>query len=108
MSRSLLALGFALILAPVSMAQVVPMTNDNCGSAIAVFDGVNPGPPAGVSGMVYTSVGATASAGSPTCVAATNLDVWFTYTATATGVFTVETCIPTGFAAGTLADTTLQ
>jgi hypothetical protein len=82
------------------------MTNDECTSAIPVSDGTNPGAPSGLSGNVFTNVGATASS-SFICVSGTAFDVWFVYGATATGLITVSTCPPTGFAPGSLNDTVL-
>ena len=108
MQRSLFVLSFSLFLATLTCAQVVPMTNDDCGSATSVFDGINPSAPAGVSGNVFTNVGATASVGSPACGFNGTADVWFLYVPLTTGSYTVETCTPTGFAAAGLGDTLLS
>jgi hypothetical protein len=84
--------------APATRAQIVAMTNDDCANPIPVSNGINPGAPAGLSGNVYTNVGATETAGVPlSCIPATNLDVWFSYVATTTGGLSVRTCTPTGF-----------
>lgn len=101
------------------------LTNDECASAIELFDGINPSPPAGVSGQFYTTVGATASAGYATpiitwpgtganvsallCPFSTSIgpDAWFKYVATCTSV-SVTHCTPAGFTAGTLGDSTIE
>ncbi len=108
MQRSLFVLSFVFLLATVSWAQVVPMTNDDCGTAISVFDGVNPNAPVGASGNVFTNVGATASVGSPACGFNGTADVWFLYVPLLTGSYAIETCTPTGFAAAGLGDTLLS
>lgn len=104
MLRSILVLCLFVVV-PVSWGQVVPMTNDECSSAITVGNGTNPGGPTGVSGNFYTNVGATQSP-SFICVSGTQLDVWFAYTAAATGTITVTTCPPPAFSPGSL-DTVL-
>jgi hypothetical protein len=96
-----------LVIVPVSFGQVVPMTNDECNNAIAVTAGANPSPPNGVSGNVYTNVGSTQSP-SFICISGVSFDVWFKYTATATGSITVTTCTPPGLANGSLNDTVLS
>jgi hypothetical protein len=95
-----------LLLATPAWAQVVPMTNNECTSAIVVGTGTNPGAPNGLTGHVFTNVGATASA-SPICVSGLALDVWFSYTPSASAIFTVSTCTPVSVAPGSLADTVL-
>src|SRR5688500_4762993 len=95
-----------LFQAGASWAQVVPPTNDECTSAIPVSLGTNPGAPSGGL-MQFTSIGATASAGSPVCVTGPALDVWFSFAATATGTVTVSTCTPSGFGSGSLIDSVL-
>jgi hypothetical protein len=97
-----------LVMAGVSFGQIVPMSNDDCGTALVVGDGVNPGAPAGVSGNYYTNAGATDSGGVPAACASLNSDVWFLYTATATGVARIGLCTPGGFGAGNLVDNVLQ
>jgi len=104
---------FAALAAALAPAQVVPMTNNECSNAITVYEGVNPGAPAGLSGYFYTNVGATSSAGSPVCTLggysyAPGADVWFNYTATATATMIFKTCTPPGFAAGTCTDTMIS
>jgi hypothetical protein len=84
-------------------------SNNNCSGAVAVADGINPAAPFGASGSFYTNVNATTSTSFPTETAcgdgnAITLDVFFSYTAGATGPVTVETCTPPGFTAGTLQD----
>jgi hypothetical protein len=81
--------------------------NDLCQSATPIFDGVNPGAPAGVSGSFFTNVGA-GTEGATSCVAmvppivGSHNDVWFSYVATATGAAVFRTCTPPGFQPGTL------
>lgn len=105
MKRSILAI---CLLAGIASAQVVPMTNDNCGTAIAIADGVNPSAPLGLSGNVYTNLGSTVSTGPAFCAAA-GIDVWFSYVATSTtGVTTFSLCTPAGFVAGTNTDSVIQ
>jgi hypothetical protein len=96
-----------LFCAPISWAQVVPMTNDECTSPIAVTAGTNPVAPFGQSGHFFTNTGATAGFPFPICTSGTAFDVWFAYTATATGAITVTTCTPPGFSPGSLNDTVL-
>lgn len=102
MSRSSAVFCLFLSLATVSSGQVVPMTNDECSSAIVVGNGTNPG----LSGNFYTNAGATQSP-SFICVSGTSLDVWFSYTAAATGTVTVTTCTPPAFLPGSLGDSVL-
>jgi hypothetical protein len=81
------------------------LVNDDCTGAIAVFDGINPSPPSGVSGMRFTNVGATTSglfAAPGTCPGSGpghpgQSDVFFTYTSTCTGMTRISLCVPTGF-----------
>jgi hypothetical protein len=80
-------------------------SNDECAGAIVVSNGVNPSAPAGASGSFYTNAAATTSA-TTACNSITQ-DVWFSYTASATGSHTVSTCTPPGFTAGALADSVL-
>ena len=51
----------AALAANVAVAQAP--ANDEPINAIPVFDGINPGPPTGLSGFSYSSVGATTTAG---------------------------------------------
>ena len=103
----------AVLIPAISIAQVVPMTNNECSSAITVYEGINPGAPAGLSSYFYTNVGATSSSGSPTCTIGSfpvppASDVWFNYTATATATMIFKTCTPPGFAPGTCTDTVIS
>src|SRR5262245_3016086 len=94
-------LALSLLCATVGWAQPA---NDLCTNAIVVFNGVNPNPPLGMSGSFFTNVGAGTEA-TLTCsaaAAASTNDVWFTYTATASGLITISPCPPPGFAPGTL------
>ncbi len=89
----------------------LPVTNDNCSTAIPVVDGTNPVAPFGHSGNLFSNFGATNSAGyADTCAGAghpgTN-DVFFTYVASCSAV-TIDTCTPDGFLPGTLGDTILS
>ncbi|MBK9276006.1 MAG: hypothetical protein IPM49_15900 [Flavobacteriales bacterium] len=64
-----------------------PLTNDNCGSAIAL-------PVLPTCTMLhFTNVGSTASgtAPAPTCSTAPNTDIWFTFTTAANGEVHIET-----------------
>src|SRR5262245_29714459 len=73
-------------------------SNDLCQNATAVFDGVNPGAPLGASGSFFSNVGAAAE-GSASCIPAgygSSSDVWFSYTATASGIAIFSTCTPAG------------
>ena len=67
---------------------------DECGAALPVVDGVN-GP--------FTNVGATVSMPSWPCRSQNIRDVWFSYTATCTGLVFAGTCSP-----GTSLDTQLE
>lgn len=88
-------------------APVPPPANDECTGAVAVFDGVNPSPPAGSSGTFLSNAGATTSAGPAVCTSFSK-DVWFSYTATLTGMTVFSLCTPPGFVAGSVGDTVLQ
>ena len=87
--------------------------NDECTTAVAVFEGVNPSSPNGASGTTFTNANANTSAAFPNeIVCGGNFgmtrDVFFTYTASGYGgTTTISTCTPPGFAAGTSADTML-
>jgi hypothetical protein len=78
--------GFAAALLGATLALVDSAcgqsANDECTSAIALVDGAN-GP--------YTNLGATTSAPAWLCGAG-DLDVWFVYVPTCTGVATFDTC----------------
>jgi hypothetical protein len=87
-----------------TLSTAAPVPNDGPATAVPVQDGVNPSPPSGASGLLYTNVGATdAVTDAPSlCGAAQGrADVWFTYAATASGATTAATCTPPGFAPGT-------
>ncbi len=58
-----------------------PPGNDECGGAIAAFDGVN----------AYSTTGATDTTSPAACSSITK-DVWYAYTATTTGVVNVTNC----------------
>jgi hypothetical protein len=108
MARRTLALA-CLFLVAASLGAQAP-ANDECVNAVQLFDGVNPGPPTGLSGFTFTNVGATESAGAASCLTANpgTSDVWFIYVATFTGPCIISTCIPAGFTAGTLGDTEVE
>lgn len=97
-----------LAVASASLAQIVPMTNDDCATALVVSDGINPAAPAGLSGNYFTNAGATDSVGVPAHCDVSNSDVWFLYTATGTGAVRMSLCTPAGFGVGTLADSMIQ
>ncbi len=100
------SLAFAVLAAVPAFAQAP--SNNSCGTPLTVFYGVNPQPPAGASGQTFTNVNATnTAAGLFAECDPFNKDVWFLYTAIRTGVHSVSTCTPAGFAAGTLGDTTI-
>jgi hypothetical protein len=95
-----------------TVSAVVPATNDDCSTAIAIGDGINPSPPLGVSGMTFTNVGATPPDPGPAvppfpCGIDGHADVWFVYLASA-GSTNFTTCTPPGFAAGTHFDTIIE
>jgi hypothetical protein len=78
--------------------------DDECSTAgTLLVDGINPAPAA--SGVTFTTAPATTSAG--TMCAGFAKDVWFLYVPTNTGTHVINTCTPTGFAAGTIGDTVL-
>jgi hypothetical protein len=79
-TKSFVAFGLA-ILAPLAFAQP---GNDLCSNAISLGNGLNGG----------TIVNATASYPAIPCGTAVTVDVWYTYTATCTGVATAQTCAP--------------
>jgi hypothetical protein len=61
-----------------------PITGDNCTSPIAINE---------VSDLTFTTVGATAGGNNPGCGGTSNpLDIWFAYTATATGTGSFDLC----------------
>jgi hypothetical protein len=98
----------AALLAGAAEAQAP--SNNGCSTPLVVFDGVNPQPPNGTSGQYFTNVGATNSSTSSfpiECGAAFNKDVWFEYTASRTGTYSIRTCTPSGFTAGSLTETVI-
>lgn len=74
-------------------------TNDEPANAIQLFPGVNPSPPNGQNGLVFTNVNATNSPGSPYgCNGGGGVkDVYFRYVATTTCPVTFSMCDPAGF-----------
>ncbi len=89
----------------------VPVTNDDCLTALPVYDGINPTPATGTNGIVFSNNGATSSTRfADPCGGFGHLgsfDVFFEYVATCSAV-TIDTCTPSGFLPGTLADTMLS
>jgi hypothetical protein len=73
--------------------------NDEIAGAFPILPGVNPGG----SANFFTNVGATDTPGYPTpgCQG-DDLDVWFSYAPTAVGPHLFATCVPAGFAPGSL------
>jgi hypothetical protein len=67
----------------VSLAFIVPPTNDDCGTAIPLSYGAN-GP--------FSNVGATPSSPQGSCGLGADNDVWFSFFATCTGNMIVSTC----------------
>ena len=105
--------GFSVwVLSAACLAAQAPV-NDECTTAIAVFQGVNPSSPSGNSGTTFTNSSANTSAGFPNEIVCGGTfgmtrDVFFTYTASIYGgTTTISTCTPPGFAAGTSSDTML-
>jgi hypothetical protein len=86
------------------------LSNDECSGAIPVGVGINPAP--GSSGVVFSTEGATTSAGVvPSCPSATtgsNSDVWFAFTAPTNGTYIFSTDTPAGFSSGSMTDTVLS
>lgn len=110
MKPSVLKSALVFCLAAASLAAQAPPVNDDCLAAFVVVEGVNPSPPAGVSGSAYTNVGATNSTFSAEFGCASNGlngDVFFVYTAPVTANIRVETCSPPGFAATSIADSVI-
>lgn len=89
-------------------------TNDECGGAIPLADGVNPGAPVGTPGLTYSNVGATTSAGfaaAASCAGAGHpgvKDVFFSYVSSVDGPVRVSLCPPPGFPSPTLGDSILE
>jgi hypothetical protein len=71
--------------------------NDTCSTALFVSDGVN-GPYNNAGADTSVTVSCSTSAG----------DVWFRYTATRTGTYTISTCTPPGQTPGSMSDTVLS
>jgi hypothetical protein len=96
-----------------TVSPILPAGNDDCTTAIGISDGVNPSPPAGVSGMTFSNLGATPPDPGPAvpafpCGLDGHADVWFVYVASMTGTTNFATCTPPGFAAGTNPDTIIE
>jgi hypothetical protein len=93
--------------AHVAAAQVV--VNDEPPGALPVFDGVNPAPPSGISGVFFDNLGATTSVGygSTPCGNVLHSDVFFLYAPATTGTHVISTAVPAGFVPGRIADTTV-
>ncbi|MCW5899623.1 MAG: T9SS type A sorting domain-containing protein [Flavobacteriales bacterium] len=72
-------LGFFLFVASSAMAQ--PPANDDCNNATLIGDGPTPFVTSGATGADITS-----------CTFSDNVDVWFRYVASCTGVATATTC----------------
>jgi hypothetical protein len=82
--------------------------NDDPAGATPVFDGINPGAPAGGNGLYFSGVNATMSAGFTMCAGTGDRDVFFLYTATNTGPCMFNTCTPAQFTTGSVTDSTLD
>lgn len=100
-------LGLVLLAAAASAAAQTPLNDDPAG-AVPLGDGVNPGAPAGAPEQRFSNAGATLTAALPHCAGTGGADVWFSYVATSGGPCVFATCVPAGYAAGSLADTTLE
>ena len=74
-----------------------PPPNDQCAGAIFVSDGVN-----GVFNNGFSDTSTTV-----TCSTSAS-DVWYRYIATRTGTYSINTCTPSGQAAGSMTDTVLS
>jgi hypothetical protein len=97
-----------------TFSTTAPPSNDDCSAPIVLADGINPNAPAGMTGMFFSSLGATTSL-NPGIVCAAGgtygqgaFDVWFEYAAAVNGPTLIQTCTPSGFVAGSFTDTNLQ
>ena len=82
--------------------------SDSCATAAPVLAGVNPAPPFGAAGAVFTNAGAINQSGfSDPCGSGGYQDVFFTYVSEVDGVVRVSTCTPSGATPGSLVDTML-
>jgi hypothetical protein len=98
--------------------QIAPqLPNDEPANAVELFEGVNPGPPSGLSGQFFTMPWATNTpvpSGTTCPLAGTGsaalggADAWFRYTATSSGELAVNLCTPPGFAAASSNDVALR
>lgn len=93
----------AALCAATAFGQSFPADDECSTTSTVLVDGINPAPAA--SGLTFTNVGATTSAGA--MCSTFNADVWFLYVASNSGNHVFETCTPAGFAAGTMNDTVL-
>lgn len=72
--------------------------------AVALYPGINPAPPAGANGQMFSTVGASPSpsgAFPPNLGDPSSKDVFFTYVPASTAVTTISACVPAGFAGPT-------
>lgn len=76
-----------------------PPPNDNQANATPIFAGLNPAAP----GQSFTTWSATPD-GTGLCTTLSDVDVWFTYTATSSGALTVSAAAAPGSAAVALLD----
>ncbi len=109
-SSTCLSAMFVAALALNSVSAQAP-ANDEPAGALPVADGVNPGAPSGLGGMFFSNLNATQSiTGFSACLPGFpgDRDVWFVYTATATGSTIIQTCTPAGYAPGSMTDTILE
>ncbi len=97
------------LVTPITFGQIVYAPN-TCAAPYQIFDGINPQP--AVSGYVFSNAaslpGNEPGFSSASCGFGGNpgsRDVFFTYTATASGTIAFQTCTPPGFTAGTLSNT---
>jgi hypothetical protein len=76
-----------------------PVTNDECVNAVEMYDGANSYATLGAttSAEAYGETNADGSDCSGTFLGAMNADVWFTYTAVATGDVSLSTCDTSSF-----------
>jgi hypothetical protein len=91
-----------LWLVVVGLAGAQAPINDNCIGATGLEVGINPAPPYGASGALFSNVGAALPPSGPFSGFGGFNDVFFSLEATCTGTLRVSMCTPPGFAAGTL------
>jgi len=87
----------ALVCCTSAFAQVL---NDDCSGAVPVTVGSNPG-----ACGTFTNVGATTSAGFPAICNTISSDVWYSFTPSVTGPYSIGTDTPAGCVNGTETDT---